>query len=198
MKRKVRILTTLVFGFAALAMPSISPAQVAAAQNQAAQHHHYKLIQMGTFGGPTSSLDKPGGPPNFPYNRVINSAGAVLGRGDTPIPDPFQLDGAQVNYNFVRQDGVQTNLGVLPQNPTVGAQTPCFDCAWSVFAYWIADNGLVVGQASVGNALDPLTGSPAVLAVLLKDGKIVNLGTLGGNESTAVESIIQRRGDRGC
>ncbi len=124
-------------------------------------------------------------PPFFPFNRIINSAGEVLGSGDTVIPDPFQLDGPQVNYAFRWQDGVQTNLGVLPQNPTVGAQTPCFDCAWSVFAYWIADNGFVVGQSSVGNALDPLTGSPTLLAVLWKDGKIVNLGTLGGNESTA-------------
>src|SRR5260370_10040812 len=126
MKDRIRIIAALAFGFAALAMPYISPAQVAEAQNQAAQHHHYKLIQMGTFGGPTSSLDKPGGPPNLPYNRVINSAGAVLGSGDTPIPDPFQLDGPQVNYNFVRQHGVHTNLEESPHNPTVCAQTPCF------------------------------------------------------------------------
>jgi len=185
MKDKLRVLGALALGLAAMAMPPMSPAQNTSTQNQTAQHHHYKLIQMGTFGGPTSSLDVPGGPPRFPFNRVINSAGAVLGSGDTPIPDPFGFAGPLVNYAFRFQDGVQTNLGVLPQNPIVGAQTPCFDCAWSVFAYWIADNGFVVGQASVGNALDPLTGSPAVLAVLWKDGKIVNLGTLGGNESTA-------------
>jgi probable HAF family extracellular repeat protein len=168
-----------------ISSPSPTAASAMVANSAPAQHHHYKLIQMGTFGGPTSTLDTPGNPPLYPFNRVLNNAGAVLGSADTPIPDPFCIAGCQVNYAFRWQDGVQTNLGVLPQNPTVGAQTPCFDCAWSVFVYWIADNGLVVGQASVGNALDPLTGSPALLAVLWKDGNIVNLGTLGGNESTA-------------
>ncbi|HEV2298864.1 MAG TPA: hypothetical protein VGR72_10140 [Candidatus Acidoferrales bacterium] len=184
MKYKIKVLTALVVGFAAMAMPPISPAQNTSQQNQPAQHHHYKLIQMGTFGGPTSSIDRPGGPPFVPFNRIINPAGAVLGSGDTPIPDPFCFDGCQVNYAFRFQGGVQTNLGVLPRNPTVGAQTPCFDCAWSVFAFWIADNGFVAGQ-SLDNAFDPLTGFPAPLAVLWKDGKIVNLGTLGGDQSGA-------------
>lgn len=111
---------------------------------------------------------------------------------DTLIPDPYCFGGCLVNYAFRCLDGVQTNLGVLPQNPTVGAQTPCFDCAWSVFAFWIADNGFVAGQ-SLDNALDPLTEFPAPLAVLWKDGKIVNLGTLGGNQSGA--GAINSRGE---
>jgi probable HAF family extracellular repeat protein len=162
------------------------------AQNQQHKHHHYKLFQMGTFGGPTSSIDRPGGPPIVPFNRIITRAGAVLGSGDTLIPDPYAFAGPVVNYAFRWQDGIQTNLGVLPENPTAGAQTPCFDCAWSVFAFWIADNGSVAGQ-SLHDALDPLTGSPVPLAVVWKDGKIVNLGTLGGNQSAA--SAVNDRGD---
>ena len=157
-----------------------------------AKHHRYKLFQMGTFGGPTSSIDRPGSPPFIPFNRIISRAGAVLGSGDTLIPDPYCFDGCLVNYAFRWQNGVQTNLGVLPQNPTLGDQTPCFDCAWSVFAFWIADNGFVAGQ-SPDNALDPLTGFPAPLAVLWKDGKIINLGTLGGNQSGA--GAVNGRGE---
>lgn len=161
-------------------------------QNQNSRHHHYKLFQTGTFGGPTSSIDRPGTPPLVPFNRIITRAGAVLGSGDTTIPDPYGFDGPLVNYAFRWQDGIQTNLGVLPENPTVGAQTPCLDCPWSVFAFWIADNGFVAGQ-SLDNAFDPLTGFPAPLAVLWKDGKIVNLGTLGGNQSGA--GAVNGRGE---
>src|SRR5260370_21190769 len=197
MKDKLRVLGALALGLAAMAMPPMSPAQNTSTQNQTAQHHHYKLIQMGTFGGPTSSIDTPGSPPRYPFNRVINSAGAVLGSGDTPIPDPFCFDGCQVNYAFLWKDGVQTNLGVLPQNPIVGAQTPCFDCAWSVFTFWMADTGFVAGS-SLDNAFNPFTGSPAALAVVWKDGKIVNLGTLGGIESGAVAVNKGREGDGGA
>ena len=81
---------------------------------------------------------------------------------------------------------------MLPENATVGSHAPCFDCAWSSWAYWMTENGMVVGQ-SENNEIDPLTGAPAVYAVAWKAGKIVNLGTLGGNQSTA--AAANRRGD---
>ncbi len=112
MKKYLLVVISICSLCAALAMPLVLPAQNTSTQNLNTQHHHYKLIQMGTFGGPTSSLDTPGGPPRFPFNRVLNSAGAVLASGDTPIPDPFCFDGCQVNYAFLFQNGVQTNLGV--------------------------------------------------------------------------------------
>jgi probable HAF family extracellular repeat protein len=180
--RRVLLLAVIAVCSTPFSRGQTPPHETQAAQNH--RHHHYKLIEMGTFGGPTSSLDTPGSPPRYPFNRIITNAGALLGSGDTPIPDPFGFAGGLVNYAFRWQDGVQTNLGVLPQNPTVGAQKPCFDCGWSVFAFWISDSGLVAGS-SLDNAFNPFTGSPAALAVLWKDGKIVNLGTLGGIESGA-------------
>jgi probable HAF family extracellular repeat protein len=177
----------------ALALPVSVAAQREGTHNDA-KHHHYKLIEFGTFGGPGSSMEEPGSPPGVPFVRVLNRAGAVMGSGDTSISDPYcyLLGGCLVGYVFRAQDGVQSNLGVLPQNPIVGPQTPCFDCAWSTFAYWISDNGLVAGQ-SLDNALDPLTGLPAGLAVLWKDSKIINLGTLGGNQSGA--GAVNDRGE---
>lgn len=172
--------------FLLLGILHIFPAQ---AQSK---HHHYKLFQMGTFGGPTSGIYQSGHPPFLWFNKIITRAGAVLGGGDTTIPDPYGFAGPVVSYAFRWQDGVQTNLGVLPENPTIGTQLPCFDCGWSVYAFWIADNGLVAGQ-SLHNALDPLTGFPAPLAVLWKDGNIVNLGTLGGNQSGA--GAVNGRGE---
>jgi uncharacterized membrane protein len=175
---------------AALAMPLPLVAQDA--QGHKHGHHHYKLFQIGTFGGPTSSIDLPGHPPLVPFTRILSRAGAVLGSGDTSIPDPYGFAGPVVNYAFRWQDGVQTNLGVLAEKPTLGAQTPCFDCAWSVFVFWIADNGSVAGQ-SLDNTFDSVTGLPAPLAVLWKDSKIYNLGTLGGNQSGA--GAVNDRGE---
>ena len=163
-----------------------------AGQNHEARHHHYKVIEMGTFGGPASSIDATGDPPNSFFNKVLTRSGAMLGGADTPIPDPDEFAGPFVNYAFRWANGVQSNLGVLPQNPALGVQAPCFNCAWSTFAFWMADNGFVAGE-STDNAVDPLTGFPTSLAVLWKYNKIVNLGTLGGEESGA--SAVNRLGD---
>ena len=84
------------------------------------------------------------------------------------------------------------DLGVLREHAPIGPQTPCFDCAWASWPYWITDSGMIVG-VSENNETDPLTGAPILLAVAWKDGRIINLGTLGGNESAA--SAANFRGD---
>ncbi len=129
----------------------------------------------------------------FPASSVLNNVGRVAAVGDTTIPNVFEGSPDSFVYRaFSSSGGVPRNLGVLPENATVGSHVPCFDCAWSSWAYWITDNGMVIGQ-SENNEIDPLTGAPAVYAVAWKAGKIVNLGTLGGNQSTA--AAANRRGD---
>jgi probable HAF family extracellular repeat protein len=191
MKSVLSALTMAIALVSALAIPVALGAQDAA-QHHRPKHHHYRVVVMETFGGPTSSIDATGGPPYSLFNKILTRSGAMLAGADTPVPDPDEFAGPFVNYAFRWDDGVQTNLGVLPQNPRVGAQRPCFNCTWSSFAFWMADNGFVAGQ-SLHNAIDPLTNAPSSLAVLWKDGAIVNLGTLGGYESAA--SAVNRRGD---
>ena len=66
--------------FAALAIP----VQLAAQGNKGKQkHHHYQLIDIGTFGGPNSSFVVPP-----PAGRLLNNSGASVGGADTHTPDP--------------------------------------------------------------------------------------------------------------
>jgi probable HAF family extracellular repeat protein len=193
-KNKLNLLFASLGLIAALALPLASFAQDTEATSKP-KHHHYKVVDLGTLGGPQSFLNAEG-VPQFPGSAVLNRGGAVAAIGDTSSPDPFNPfcygSDCDVMYAFHWQDGVQTNLGVLPQNPAAGAQAPCLDCAWSSWAFWISDNGLVAGE-SENNAIDPLVGAPSSLAVLWKDGKIINLGTLGGNESVA--GAVNNRGE---
>lgn len=173
------------------------PVQLTAQENQEHknEHHKYKAITMEPFGGTNSTMEQPGDPPSVPFVNILNRRGAMIGTGDTSKPDPFCFLGGNpchVGYVFRWHDGVRSKLGVLPEHPIIGPQEPCLDCAWSNFAFDIADSGLVAG-ASENNALDPLTNAPISLAVLWNRDKVINLGTLGGYESAA--AAVSDRGD---
>jgi probable HAF family extracellular repeat protein len=155
---------------AILAMPFGVQAQ------QPKKHHMYKVIDVGTLGGPNSvfSSDIHG----------LNSQGVLIGGADTSAtnPDPgcftvFFPD-CSVQHAFRSQNGVITDLGVLPSGS-------------NSFPYGINTVGWVVG-ASENGVIDPVIGIPEFLAVLWRDGQVKNLGTLGGNESLA--SDVNDRG----
>jgi hypothetical protein len=78
--------------FAALAVPT----------QLAAQHTRYKLIDLGTLGGPTSQVN--GTPP-----PMINNKGVVAGEADTSTPCSYL--GGFVSPAFRWEDGVLTELG---------------------------------------------------------------------------------------
>jgi probable HAF family extracellular repeat protein len=154
---------------AALALPLVSFAQELKEQKeQKTALHHYKLVDIGTFGGPNSSYV---GPP--PAVRLLNNSGVAVGGSDTSTPDPgscWNYD-CYLSYGFKWRDGAVHKLDALPG----------FN---SSFTFWVSDSGLVAGLSE--NGIDPLTGNPAQEAVLWgKDGALTDLGTLGGNESEA-------------
>ena len=65
------------------------PVELAAQETQdhhQHRHHHYQLIEIGTFGGPQSYVFDGYG---FFAPKVLNDHGRLAGAADTSEPDPF-------------------------------------------------------------------------------------------------------------
>ncbi len=137
----------------------------------AKQHHHYKLIDLGTFGGITTSVS------TEPEQNVINDAGAIVGGSDTALPTPpgcFNPIGnpdCLITHAFLWRAGHLKDLGTLP-----GGNYS--------FALEINQRGQIAGVSETSE-LDPALGTPEFHAVLWDKGKIQDLGTLGGTASFA-------------
>ena len=129
-----------------------------------AQITSYKLIDIGTLGGPSA-----GSPGNGAGSPLLNNAGTVVGSADASIPcnNP---NNCPVFHAFRWQNGALTDLGALSAHNDSGANA-------------INARGWITGFSQTGE-LDPATGSPAGHAVLWADDQIIDLGTL----STGIQS----------
>jgi uncharacterized membrane protein len=148
-------------------------------KNPKPEHRRYRLIDIGTFGGPESYIN-----PAFTFgsHNQINVRGTVVGGAATSIPifpagHGFVcggLDGTVpfLDHAFKWQDGLLTDLGALPAGDNCSV-------AKSVNA-----RGEIAGVSENG-VNNPLFGIPEIRAVLWKDEEIKDLGTLGGNMSAA-------------
>jgi probable HAF family extracellular repeat protein len=140
----------------------------------AQQHPRYRLVDLGTLGGPHSYSS-----PNGNGFQLLNNSGKVGFSADLSAPDPnqtffcFNPDCFQTHAAYWK-DGVITDLGTLPgnNNSAVGS---------------INTRGWMTGQ-SESSTIDPVLGIPEFRAVLWKkDSPIIDLGTLpGGTESLGI------------
>jgi len=67
-----------------ISMTILLVALVSPIQTVAQERTHYRLIDLGTFGGPQSYVNIPDG-----YAPVLNDSGMVAGTADTSTPDPY-------------------------------------------------------------------------------------------------------------
>ena len=123
------------------------PVELAAQETQdhhQHRHHHYQLIEIGTFGGPQSYVFDGYG---FFAPKVINDHGRLAGAADTSEPDPcpnacFNLDCFVAHAFRMEEGGELSDLGALPGG---GTSLPL----------GISAGGLIAGISENGQ-LDPL------------------------------------------
>lgn len=149
---------------------------------QTAHDHHsrrqqYKLIDLGTLGGPSSLIVGLTGPMNN-FGMVTECADTAALDPAYPNDNPYFGPDPFVQHTFLWFRNRMHDLGGLP-----GGVGSC--------GQWINDYGVVAGAAGNGS-IDSATGYPAINAARFQEGRVRNLGTFGGEESIAF--AINNRG----
>jgi probable HAF family extracellular repeat protein len=139
----------------------------------AGNHYRYKLVDLGTLGGPISY-----GGLNGDGFRLLNDSGGVASRADLAVPDPnasfgcYDPDCFQAHASLWKH-GVIKDLGALPENNNSAAGS-------------INSRGWATGQ-SQNSTIDPVLGFPEFRGVLWRNGPIIDLGILSfGTESLGI------------
>ncbi len=142
---------------------------LAAKEATPASYPSYRLIDLGTLGGPNAFTVVPAVTLN---NRGENIAQASTGQAD-PFPDSgFTDDGTIWHAVLTYGNGVVRDLGALTE---VAQSLPV----------WISESGLIVG-ASENGLLDDTADFPQLRPVLWdRAHNLHDLGTFGGNTGWA-------------
>ena len=145
----------------------------------------YVMVDLGTFGGPTSLINASLGLYIGDCNcgagltPSLTEGGDITGGADTPNANPYPVSmqnpeaccDAFVNQTFEWRGNTLHNLGTLPNG-------------FNSFAYALNASGAAVGVSDFG-VIDPFGGYVEQHPVLWTRGGIVDLGTFGGTEGVA-------------
>jgi len=151
---------------------------VATAQSESHKDREprYRLIDLGTFGGPASYFQNG-------LDGILNNRGTAVGWANTPDHDPYDpiciAANCFVAHAFQFKDGAVRDLGTLPG--ATGSQ-----------AQWISANGLIAGLSDNGEVDPTAPDFPQVRAVLWRHGQIRDLGTLPGGYQSIANAVNNR------
>jgi probable HAF family extracellular repeat protein len=146
------------------------PAQLAAQQSQ------YKLIEIGTLGGPRSYINPAS---DLGSRNQVNASSVAVGGADLPISHVGPCFGPDTPEPFVVIHAFQWKNGVLTDLGSLGGVDHCSA------AIAINDRGLIVGNSETD--FDPILGGTPLHAVIWEAGEIHDLGTFGGSASLAID-----------
>jgi probable HAF family extracellular repeat protein len=141
------------------------------------KHHKYRLIDMGTLGGPMGYINSQGN--GGPY---INHPGAVVGVAQTTVSIPSQnnpyacFPGPNVNHAILWRNGHSIELPTLP---------PADQNCSGTNSMGINDRGDITYQSEI-DVIDPLLGVKEIHSVVWNNGTLADLGTMGGNATASL------------
>ena len=125
------------------------------------------IADLGTFGGNNSCAG------------AVNDRGQVVGGAATSIVDPFSLCfGPQQTRAFLWQNGSKQDLGTLGGPDAI--------------AEFINERGQVAGTSLLDSTVNSNTGNPTQHPFLWEDGKMKDLGTMGGTLVLGVNHLNDR------
>jgi len=158
---------------------TFDPQTSAASQAALATYPHFRLIDLGTLGGPNAFTVLPA--------VTLNNRGENIAQGSTGIPDPFPdseftPDGTIWHGMLRGPNGVVSDLGAL---------TSAAQC----IPVWLGGNGFIVGVSENG-LFDDTADFPQLRPVFWdRTRSLHDLGTFGGN--TGFAATVNNRGQVG-
>ena len=152
-------------------------------QESANQSVRYRLVDLGTLGGP-NSYQPFGYVADFLTETSLSARGTFAGWASTSTSDPFAPNcfwDCFVDHAFLWKGSVQTDLGALPGAPGLSSAVTS-----------ISPNGIISGFSENGD-IDPLFDLPVIHGVVWQNDRIIDLKTFeGGYESWA--NAVNNRG----
>ncbi len=117
------------------------------------------IINLGTFGGTQSKAE------------MLNDRGQVVGLATNTISDPFSFGGvfpaATQAHAFLWERGVKHDLGTLGGPDSI--------------AHFVSQTGKIAGWSYTNNTPNSDSGVPTIDPFLWDDGRMIDLGGLGGD-----------------
>jgi len=168
---------TLISAILTLALsPTLNSQNISITSGAREQNIRYKVVFIGTFGGPNSHFSIFGA-------HILNNDGSFVGWADDSLPDPFGLiygpdacwDGdCFVARGFLWKNEEMADLGALASG-------------FSSDVSWMSASGLISGEAQTGE-VDPSVGW-TMHGILWAHGQMIDLGTLDGGAISLTTSV---------